>query len=223
MSAYIVNTSTMSIVGYVASAAEVSAVENQIVIEKPEDMDGLSLQQLTDLYNTLSKMAKGDEHKDVPKFKVAKSQAIEKINGLFEKIDVSQLVQLDKKEEEVVENKAAEVTQQEVADAAAEPGKKVRKVRDSKLQRMKAAFLMKEENGEFKQWTVKELMEKCGTSERITHVYISILRSPSDRFVMNIEKLPATEGAAPSFMLKPKEHRKPSYQSEETPPPAEQA
>jgi hypothetical protein len=73
---------------------------------------------------------------------------------------------------------------------AVEP--KVRKVRDSKLQRMAAAFrelvTSGNEKGQPHAWSIQELMERCGTSELQTHVYISILRNPKDRFVMNIMK-----------------------------------
>jgi hypothetical protein len=69
-----------------------------------------------------------------------------------------------------------------------EQDKKKRKVRNSKLQRMKAAFLSKNEDGSYKAWSVKALMETCDTTERITHVYISTLRSPTGRFVMDITK-----------------------------------
>jgi predicted transcriptional regulator len=31
-------------------------------------------------------------------------------------------------------------------------------------------------------------MERCGTTEKITHQYISILRAKNDRFVMDITK-----------------------------------
>jgi hypothetical protein len=223
MFAYIVNSNTMSVVGYVQNVEGVDAKEDQILLNKPEDLHNLTNQQLTDLFNAMVKLDKGDDAPVVAKFKTAKEQSASRVFKTLEAIDVAKLIQLDKVEEQVVEKQATEVAKQQAEDAAfdeAQPsgnGKKIRKVRDSKLQRMKAAFLTKEEAGDFKQWTVKELMERCGTSERITHVYISILRSPSDRFVMNIEKLPVVEGNAPQFMYKPKEDRKASSAPSEQP------
>jgi hypothetical protein len=201
MSAFIINTNTNAVVGFVQNIAVASekAGQEHLVVNEAKDLEGLSLQQMTDMYNALSGEA------PVGKFKVAKSAAATKVFALLSKLDTTTLTQLDAEAEKVVEEKAKEIQQQEVAAATIGPdGKKVRKVRDSKLQRMKSAFLTTNEDGSYKQWTVKELMEKCGTSERITHVYISILRSPSDRFVLNIEKLPVEAGTPPQFMYKPK-------------------
>lgn len=65
---------------------------------------------------------------------------------------------------------------------------KPRKIRDSKLRKMEAAFMIQEPNGEYKKWTIEELMELSDTDKRIAGVYISILRSASDRFKMIINK-----------------------------------
>lgn len=206
MSTFVINTQNASIVGFVQNMEVASDKAGEhLCVNTAKDLEGLSLQQLTDLFNAYSGVA------PVGKFKVAKDKAAEKVFKLLSGLDTATLVQLDKEAEKVVEQQAEVIAQEEakqaeVQDGAAAPnGPKVRKIRDSKLQRMKAAFLMKDDNGNFKQWTVKELMEKCGTSERITHVYISILRSPSDRFVMNIEKVPVEAGQVPQFKFAPKE------------------
>ncbi len=65
---------------------------------------------------------------------------------------------------------------------------KPRKVRDSKLQRMAQAFKTQNEDGTYKKWSIEELMTQSGVSKKIAGVYISILRSASDRFQMQIEK-----------------------------------
>lgn len=205
MSAFIINAQTSSVVGFVQNIAVASekAGQEHLVVNVAADLEGLSLQQLTDIYNNISGQPA------VGKFKVAKDKAAVKVFNTLTAVDPATLVQLDAEAEKKVEDTAKIIAQEEVAAAAAAPvdanGKKIRKVRDSKLQRMKAAFLTTEEDGSYKQWTVKELMEKCGTTERITHVYISILRSPSDRFVMNIEKQPLVAGQSPQFVYKPKD------------------
>lgn len=79
------------------------------------------------------------------------------------------------------------MSSEDTSIAAVEPPK-VRKVRDSKLQRMKLAFLTKDENGHYKLWSINALMDVCDTTEQITRVYISTLRSKKDRFAMNIVK-----------------------------------
>lgn len=70
---------------------------------------------------------------------------------------------------------------------------KPRKVRDSKLQRMAKAFKLQEPDGTYKKWTIEELMKHSDTTKRIASVYISILRSTTDRFNMAITKC-ATNG-----------------------------
>ncbi len=65
---------------------------------------------------------------------------------------------------------------------------KPRKIRNSKLQRMATAFKLKNDDGTFKKWSIEELMTQSGVSKKIAGVYISILRSQSDRFRMSIEK-----------------------------------
>jgi len=211
MSSFLIILEGSKIAGYVHDVSKVDT-NGMLVVTEAKDLEGLSLQQLTDMFNAWTGQSVG-------KFKIAKGQAVEKVFGVLSGLDLSTLVQLDKEEEAKIDDasKKIEGAPEGVAEsndqstmtaegapegeapkpdapavtAAPEPtitGPKVRKVRDSKLQRMKAAFLMKEEDGSFKQWTVKELMEKCGTTERITHVYISILRSPTDRFRIGIDK-----------------------------------
>jgi hypothetical protein len=200
MSAFIINLQASTVVGFVQNIAVAGEKGGEhLVINVSKDLEALSGQQLTDLYNALSPDAK------ITKFKISKDKAAEKVFSLITSLDMSTLVQLDKDEEKVVETKSEEIAAKEEV-AAIVDGKKVRKIRDSKLQRMKAAFLSKDESDSFRPWTVKELMEKCGTTERITHVYISILRSPTDRFIMNIEKSGANEpDKTPTFVYKPKQ------------------
>lgn len=197
MSAFIINIANLAVVGFVqnpAIAAEKAG--DNLVVNTAKDLEGLSLQQMTDMVNAWS----GEE--PIGKFKIAKDKAAARVFALLTSLDTGLLTQLDKEEEQKVETQAKIVAQADAAAAA--DGKKPRKERDSKLQRMKHAFLTKNEDGSYKPWTVKELMEKCGTTERITKVYISILRSPTDRFVMSIEKLPVEGEAQQQWVYKPK-------------------
>lgn len=228
MSAFIVNPETLAIVGVVqnAEAAAAQHDDNMLVIESSKDLEGLSLQKLTDMHNAFAQQVPALLlNPPINKFKIAKDKAAEKVFALLGQIDLTDLVKIDAEEEKIVEDQAKITAQAEIA--APPPtdanGKKVRKVRDSKLQRMKAAFLERDEEGGLKKWTIKELMEKCGTTERITHVYISILRSPSDRFVMPIEKLPVEAGQPAQFIHRPKgeakvdEQPQPEAASEQAP------
>jgi hypothetical protein len=172
-----------AIVGVVSNPKNIDLGEN-LAIRKSADMELFSLDQLTAIYNNATGETKG-------KFKIAKSAAVEKVMATLEKMDVSQLIKLDADQQKKVVKQAKEKV------ATLVDGE--RKVRDSKLQRMAAAF--REVDGKKpKVWTVKELMEQCGTSEKITHQYISILRAPNDRFVMNIIK----DKEAKTFMLQSK-------------------
>jgi hypothetical protein len=218
MSAFIINPENMSIVGFVQNAAVAAEkAGSNLVVAQAKDLESLSLQQMTDLYNKYS-------NKDpIGKLKVSKADAAAKAYGaMFCNVDTTKLVQLDKAEEQVVEKKASEQAAQakiDAADAAQTAGgaKKERKVRDSKLQRMKAAFLQKDEAGNYKIYTIPELIAICGKpndpmSERIANVYISILRSPKDRFIMNIEKF--GDGDNKTFRYNPN----PEQASAPTPP-----
>jgi hypothetical protein len=192
MSTFIVSVTEARIVGYVVNqdVAKEKAGEG-LVVSSADDLEVLSNQQLTELYNGLTGESKG-------LFKSAKADNAKKVFEIMKAKDLAELVQLDKVEEAKVEEQAQNLEIQEAATPASpEPsngaGPKVRKVRDSKLQRMKACFLEKDDEGNFKHWTIKELMERCGKpddpmTERIANVYISILRSPTDRFVMPISK-----------------------------------
>ena len=203
MSAFIINTNLNNVVGFVQNPqAADKAGENTIVVSSAKDLEVLSLQQLTDLYNVWVPAKEDGEKERITKFKIAKDKAAEKVFTVLEKIDLALLIQFDKQEEKIVEEQSKQVASQEVA------GKKPRKERDSKLQKMKRAFLEKNEDGTYKRWTVKELMERCGTDERITKVYISILRSRSDRFVMDIEKEQASKDVPAIFFYAPKDEQK---------------
>lgn len=176
-----------SITGVVASVKNITLAEGQIAIKKADDFakHDLSLAQLTAIYNNAT-------GKSVNKFSCAKAAAIEKTMAALEAMDVTALVQLDKNEQAKVKTAAAKST-----------GTGERKVRDSKLQRMAAAFRETDGDGKHKVYTIKQLMEKCGTTDKITHQYISILRAPSDRFVMNIVK----DKEAGTFQYQPKPAR----------------
>jgi len=197
MSAFIINTKLNNVAGFVQNpdAAKEKATEDQLIVSSAKDLEVLSLQQLTDLFNAFEQFGKSHSVEPINKFKIAKEKAAEKVFGLLSKMDLSLLTQFDKQEEKVVEQKSEEIVQQE-----AMAGKKPRKERDSKLQKMRRAFWEKNEDGTYKQWTIKQLMERCGTTERITHVYISILRSQSDRFTMKIDKLQESKDGPVSFV-----------------------
>jgi hypothetical protein len=170
-----------SIAGVVANIKNI-ALNDMIAVAAPKDMEAMSLELLTTIYNNATGETKG-------RFKIAKAAACDKVFAALEAMPVEKQIQLDKVEEKKIEAQAAVV---------ATNGE--RKVRDSKLQRMAAAFRDMDDAGSFKQWTVKELMERCGTTEKITHQYISILRAPNDRFIMNIVK----DKEAKTFQFQPK-------------------
>jgi len=200
MSLFIIDADMTKVIGYVQ--------DQTIAAEKyPKDFCVSSLDtlaaydfssaELTSIYNAIT-----GETRNL--FKTSKTESMQKVWSALEALDLSALVQLDKIEEAKIEEAALEIDKQEIAASAEiQPavdqvppvvaGPKVRKVRDSKLQRMAAAFRVKDANGNYKPWTVKELMETCSKenselSERIVHVYLSILRNPKDRFVMPITK-----------------------------------
>lgn len=186
MSTFIVSTSPAKIVGYVQNAeiAKEKAGDN-LVVNSKEDLSSLSSEQLIRLYSSIT---------------LSETQTPVSAGYVFDAMkntDIASLVQLDKSETAAVEKSATTLV-----DA------KGRKVRDSKLQRMAAAFRQQDENGAYRIWTIKELMEKCSKekdplSERIAHVYISILRAQNDRFVMNIVKNKDTG----TFQYQPKPQR----------------
>jgi hypothetical protein len=166
---FIINSTTGSLSGVVASVKNLD-LTNSIAVSAPDDLTVLSLGTLTTIFNSVTGESKGT-------FKIAKAKAVTLVFDALKAVDVTSLIHLDKAEQKAVVEQSAKV---------ATPG--VRKVRDSKLQRMAGAFRSQDDAGAFKQWSVKELMEKCGTTEKITHQYISILRAKNDRFVMDIVK-----------------------------------
>lgn len=204
MSSFIISVDEARVVGYVENSEAASdKADGNLIVESASNLEGLSNAQLTNLYNGLT-----GENRGI--FKAAKTDNAQKVFEALMAKDLADLVQLDKAEETKVDEQSQNLETQETPPPEAPPvveqsqvaeqppvangdAPKVRKVRDSKLQRMKACFLEQDENGEYKTWTVKELMERCGKpndpmTERIAHVYISILRSPTDRFVMPISK-----------------------------------
>lgn len=169
------NIATGSITGFVTSKDAVKG-ENLIAVSAATDLEHLDLNALTMIYNAVTGEAKS-------KFKISKVQAAAKVFAAIEQQDFTKLIQLDAVEKTKVEKRAKRATMEVVVEGT------TRKVRDSKLQRMAAAFReVQDGTAEHKLWTIKELMEKCGTTEKITHQYISILRAQNDRFVMNITK-----------------------------------
>jgi hypothetical protein len=187
MSTFIVSVADAKIVGYVVNQeAAKDKAGDDLIVSSAQDLEALSNQQLTELYNGLTGETKGT-------FKAAKADNASKVFDIMKAADLKELIQLDKVEEAKVEEQAQTLETQAAQQESPAAGPKVRKVRDSKLQRMKACFLEKDDNGDYKHWTIKELMERCGKpddpmTERIANVYISILRSPTDRFVMPISK-----------------------------------
>lgn len=178
--------STMSIAGVVANVKNANLEEGAITVKTGKDLEHLSLGQLTTVYNN----ATGKENK---KFSIAKDKAIEKVMAALTAMDVTTLVQLDAGEKGKVETAAKTAPAQ-------------RKTRDSALQKMKRAFLEKTADGTaFVTYTIKELMEKCGVTEKIAHQYISILRAQNDRFVMNIVKSQEAKDKPANFQYQPKE------------------
>jgi hypothetical protein len=138
-------------------------------ISIPSDFELLTFEQLTSMYDAITERRHG----------VFQGTHAEFATKLFNELMALSAIKKFGHDINLEDCESAAITLPEV---------KVRKVRDSKLQRMKASFLTKNEDGTFKEWSVKDLMEKCDTTERITHVYISTLRSPTDRFTMNIVK-----------------------------------
>jgi len=172
---FVVSQVTRAIIGVVSNVKNIDLFGNdQIIIAKAEDLHVFSNAQLTELYNNVT-----GETKNV--FKTSKLQSAEKVFAAMEASDLEKLILLDIKEEEKI-----------VEVAAALPESKP-KIRDSKLQRMAAAFRQRTESGDYKEWTIKELMEVCSKekdplTDGMAHQYISIIRSPSDRFQMPILK-----------------------------------
>lgn len=205
MSAFIVNTKNLSVAGFVQNndVANEKAGVDCIAISSSKELEGMSLQQLTDLYNIINVSS---EASPISRFKIAKDKAAIKVYAALTAIDMSTLVQLDAEVEKKIEEVSIEIEKKEVAEVKFDAnGKKLRKVRDSKMQRMKAMFLTRNEDGTYKQWTIKELMEGSNTSANTTKVYISTFRSATDRFVMSIEKQPHVDGMADRWMFNPED------------------
>lgn len=152
-----------AVVALVAKAPK--AAEGQLVVSAATDLHGMSLGEMTKLYNTVTGEAKGT-------FKCSKAHAAEKVFAAMQTADFSALVAQDTTTKTKVERKA------KVKAANTEP--KERKVRDSKLQRMAAAFREQDENGAYKVWTVEQLMEKTGAEFDVVKVYLSVLKRPTD-------------------------------------------
>ena len=177
MKTFIINPANLSVAGLVNSVKGKSVngfdLGSNVAVKSAFDLEQFSNAQLATLFN-------GVTGKTVKTFSTAKSASAAKVFAALEAVDVSTLVRLD------AETKAK-------IEKAAEAGAGVRKVRDSKLQRMAACFRESKKDGTPKQFTIAELIERCSKpddemTDKIAHQYISILRNPSDRFVIKIAK-----------------------------------
>lgn len=186
---YIINPASATVTGFVTSAKHV-APTNHIMVSAPEDMSEVSLQDMTNLYNSVTGKSQG-------KFKIAKIEAAKKVIAAMDvATKAGTILNIDEvkasKPKTKVLTKGDDVTKlskkaKEVIEAS-EP--KVRKLRDSKLQRMAAAFREVRRDGSPKLFNAAELMERTDIKkESQVSVYISILRKKTDRFVMDIVKI----------------------------------
>lgn len=182
---FILNTATGALAGVVGNLKNYELQADHIAVKTPADMINLSNAQLTTIYNAITGESKAQ-------FKTAKTESTVKVFKAMEAADLTKLVKLDKKETTKVQ--------------AAADGE--RKPRDSKLQRMAACFREQDSDGNYKHWTIKELMDRCGKgpddpmTDKIAHQYISILRAKNDRFVMDITK--HKDGDKVTFQYTPK-------------------
>ena len=171
MNAFILNTAnaaSITIAGFV-SAIKGMDLTDKLAVRKATDLEALSNPQLVSIYNTAT-------GKSLKSFSAAKNVNAERVFAALQEMDVTTLTKLD----------AGNVTK--ITAAAGE-----RKVRDSKLQRVKAAFEKLDKDGNYRHLTIAKIMKECSkadseVTEKIAHQYISILRAQNDRFIMNIVK-----------------------------------
>jgi hypothetical protein len=186
MKTFIIDIASGSIVGVAQAAA--TLVEGQIAVTSAADLENESLATLTVIYNAATGESK-------TKFKISKSDAIAKVMAALEALNVPTLPQIEAASTGTVETtgdeqnlaKLDDKTETKIAKTEAKPTKAPKE--PSKLQKMASVFrTAMSEDGKPKHFTIAELVELCGTTEDRTHQYISILKNPKDRFVMNIAK-----------------------------------
>lgn len=174
MKTFLISLSDNTVIAVANEATKDGLVEKfgeAFKVSSIDDLTRLAENKLFDLCNSFT-----GQEENLSKDELA-SKIFEYLNGL----DISEAVQL------------SENQKKEISEA---PVKKQRKVGGSKLQRMKAAFMEQNEDGSYKMWTVPELIKKLvGDIEKaedykkeynVVKVYISVLKSEKDRFVMNI-------------------------------------
>ncbi len=176
---YLINSATFALAA--------SAGKDVVAVKTASDLEKFTNGQLANIYNS----ATGS---NVSPFKTSKAASAAKVFAALAAVTGTGKTTPKAK----ATPKAGKTTPKAKATPKATSEKKVR---DSKLQRVAAAFREIDKNGAPKQFTIADLMKKCGVTKNIAHQYISILRSPSDRFVMKIEKT-KVEGADPVFSLK---------------------
>lgn len=180
-----------SISGFASDAARVIVAEGEMLVHKVEDLASKTLAELTAIYNAAT-------GKNVAKFSIARDKAADKVMTALVAIDLSTLSKLESADEQKVLttpqvesltptielNTLSTNAKETIANAKPKAQKK-----ESKLQCMARHFRTSvNEDGSPKRFTIDELMILCDTSEDRTHQYISILKNPKDRFVMNIAK-----------------------------------
>lgn len=184
--------STGSVSGFVSDAARAIVAEGEMLVHKVEDLASKTLSELTAIYNAAT-------GKTVSKFSIARDKAADKVMSALAEIDLSTLAKLENEEVQAVVltstpaealttstelNTLGTKAEETIADAKPKAEKK-----ESKLQCMARHFrTTTNEDGSPKRFTIEELMGLCDTTEDRTHQYISILKNPKDRFVMNIAK-----------------------------------
>lgn len=181
--AFVIDPVKCTVVGFVANpkiAAEKAGYNH--VVQQAKDLEDLSMGTLGDLRRAFSDGALKPFENGTKR-----TEAAQEVYDLLLQKDIAEMIQLDAEEKAQVE------TQAKVKKSADASQPKERKVRDSKLQRMAAAFREQDENGHYKLWTIEELEQRCGTTGTVTKGYISILRAQNDRFVMPITKFEEVE------------------------------
>lgn len=162
---FILTSTTAQVVGIASSIKAAGA--DQVAVKAADDLKIFSLTQLTDLYNSLAAKA-------VKKFSSSKEAAVAKVYA-------------------ALEAKSAELTKLEVVKAVKAP-KAPKVVKEkvarplSKLQALAALLRETDAEGNAISYSVPELMAKLDMEDGRTRQYLSILKNPKDRFVMNIVK-----------------------------------
>lgn len=182
MTAFIVSKSLTQVFGYVEDASNATKLANgNLIVFSAECLHAFSIDALKSLFS----LASDDENMKNSLSALTIEQASEIVFNALTAATPDKFIKL----EEQAKNKTKEA--------------KPRKVRDSKLQRMATAFRMTNEDGSPKSWSLEELVNHSGVSKRIASVYISILRSPTDRFKMSIAKTSVDNVDRYTYQAKP--------------------